>query len=240
MTRTSASTAREGGGRARRAGRGGCRGRSISTGRSASMRGEHQRRWSRAAGRRRAGAPGGTQLVAGRGDRDADAAADGERAVPAGRGERDAGGGEALARARSARRPGRSRARAADVAAEVGGPSPVSGEACRLRARASSWTSTVSAPAGTAAPVKMRDGLAAADRARERPPPAALSPIDAPRAGQVGEADRIAVHRREIGGGLGAERRAMSAAAQRPAACAQRRVLNRERGGHGKNAGLRL
>jgi hypothetical protein len=132
--------------------------------------------------------------------------------VPTHRGERDPGRREARRR-HGAGRPSAKSSPRRRTALPLGGLRRSSSRLSPSRA-ASSWTSTLSAPGGSGAPVKMR-----APRPRRRAPnPArgALADHDRPRAGQIGEADGIAVHRGEVGCGLGAQGRNI---ARGPAAC---------------------
>ena len=92
----------------------------------------------------------------------------GRRAMPAGRGERDARRGQALAGARSAcRRSVKSRPARRTLRAGGGGPSPASVRRVAVARRLLPGPARCRRPAGIAAPVKMRDGLARADRAGE-------------------------------------------------------------------------
>ncbi len=115
------------------------------------------------------------QLVAGREQDDARAAVDGEGGVARRRGDADPRRGDALARPRDDRPGGEVEPGGADVRALRAAGRRRSGSACRRPRLASSWTTTVSAPAGSGAPVRMRTASPAPTVPAKRRP-AALSP----------------------------------------------------------------
>ena len=103
----------------------------------------------------------------------------------------------------ASRRGARERGRRGEVAAgraDVRLPVAVGADddARRRRASTSSWITTMSAPSGTGAPVKMRTASPGADRPAKRPPGGRRADRRASRApaAGVGAAHRVAVHRR--------------------------------------------
>jgi len=181
------------------------------------------------------------KLVA-RGDEgDARPAADRERAMPAGGGERDLRRADARAGADQHGAGGEVPARGTDMRAFPGRTvtrqdQPIPAVRRRLAACVLLHEDRVGTGRQRCAG-EDADGLGRAHGGNGYRSGRALAD-DAPGPGQVGEADRITVHRRKVGGGLGAGRQhvARGPAVQR---VDERRDLFRQRRREGEQAGLR-
>ena len=100
----------------------------------------------------------------------------------------------------------------------------------RQRSSVFSWITTVSAPSGTGAPVKMRTASPLANSAREAAARRrdANQPEPRRKGGHVGRAHRVTIHGGGIERRLGEPRREVPAST-RPRACLERHALGLER-----------